>query len=277
MKKKIIQKALIKKDLSLIHNSLARDFTDAIEDGNVLYTKSFIGYGSVVIYLKNKKITYIYAFSKLKDKIFKAVIETYNKYRNIMPDREFEVLVNDQKEIIEYFLDEGLFIIDSGSEYILEEIVNERDLEDLKIEKYDPKRAGEYIEIIDSAFNPLRKKMGKSLNYRKEHYDESIEKFNNSALKNSLFIFTKDNDIVGICFLDGNVLDTIVISPNFQGNNYGSVILNYMSDYIINVKKYNTVFLYVVTQNERAHQFYLRNGYKLNAKYRVLKEDNDDN
>ncbi|MFW6029936.1 MAG: GNAT family N-acetyltransferase [Halanaerobiales bacterium] len=228
--------------------------------------------------MKNRRVTYIYAFKKLKDNILKTIRETYKKYRNIMPDMEFEVLVNDKKEIIEYLLGQGLTIIDSGSEYILEEVVNSSDLKDLKIEKYDPKRADDYIEIIDNAFNPLREKMGKSLNYRKEHYNESIEKFNNSALKNNLFIFTKNSDIIGICFLEGNILDTIVINPRFQGNNYGSIILNYMSDYIINSKKYDKAFLYVVTQNERAHQFYLRNGYKLNAKYRVFNEgDNDDN
>ena len=194
-----------------------------------------------------------------------------------MPDREFEVLVNDQKEIIDYFLDEGLIIVDSGSEYILEEVVNKSDLKDLEIEKYDLNKASEYIEVIDSAFNPLREKMGKSLNYRREHYNESIEKFNNSALKNNLFIFTKDSDITGICFLEGNILDTLVINPKFQGSNYGSIILNYISDYILNKKRCNIIYLYVVTQNESAHRFYLKNGYKLNAKYRVLKEDNDGN
>ncbi|MFW6029937.1 MAG: hypothetical protein ACOCRO_06745 [Halanaerobiales bacterium] len=43
MKIKIIQKALIQKDLSLIHNSLSKDFTDAIDDDKVLFAKNFLG------------------------------------------------------------------------------------------------------------------------------------------------------------------------------------------------------------------------------------------
>ncbi len=276
MKTKIVQKALIKRDLSLIHKTLAKDLTEAIEDDKVLYMKNFIGHGSILIYIKSQKIFYVYAFRKINKKILKKVKENYNKYGSMIPDREFEVLVNDQKQIIEYFLGEGLTIVDSGSEYVLESLTNSTDLDELIIEEYDFKRVDEYIEVIDTAFNPLREKIGKSLNYRKEHYNESVEKFNNSALKNNLFIFAKNSEIVGICFLDGNILDTIVINPKFQGNNYGSIILNYMSDYIINNKKYDTVFLYVITQNERAHKFYLKNGYKLNAKYRVLKEGYDE-
>jgi len=276
MKSKLFQNTLIKKDLLMIHKSLIKDFEDALEDNKIIFTKYFINYGSIVIYFDSNKVVYIFAFKKIKESILEFVKQCFEKYKYLIEGREYEIIVNDEQEIIDIFLDKDLKICDSGSEYRLRNLSKETNLLDLEVGKYDQDRIDEYIEVIDNAFNPLRKRMGKSLNYRKTHYKESVEKLNSSAIKKNLFIFTKSKEIVGICFLNANIIDTLVINPKFQGKNYGSVILNYIAHIIINKKRYKDVYLYVVTENEKAHKFYIKNGYELNAKYRVLKENCDE-
>lgn len=274
MNLKLIQKKIIVKDLLMIHKSLSKDFLDALEDKKVFFAKHFLGYGSIAIYLNNQKAIYVYAFEKTNDKILAKVENTYRKYSNLFQDRNFEVLINDNQVLINLFLNKNLVLVDSGSEYILKEAKSKQALGDLKVEKYNFERIDEYIDIIDKAFNPLRIKTGEDLNYTKNHYQESLENFRNSALKDNLLIFTKQDQIIGIAMIRQNILDNLVVNPKFQGQGYGSIILSYISDLIINKRAYHQVYSYVITENERVHNFCLKNGYQVSAKYRVLKERN---
>jgi len=276
MNKNIIINNLIKKDLLMIHKSLPKEFDDAIKDSKVIFSKHFLGYGSIVIFFDNQKVSFVYSFNKTNKRILKYIDNSFIGNNNLVKKKEYEILINENKEVLNLFKKYNLKLCDSGSEYKLDIIPEAVKLEGLKNVKYNPFRVDEYIRIIDEAFNPLRDKMGKSLNYRKSHYKESVEKFNSSAIKNNLFIFEKDGEIVGICFLNANVIDTLVINPSFQGQNYGSIILSYISHILTRKKGYAEVYLYVVAENERAKNFYLRNGYRINAKYRVLKENCDE-
>src|SRR6056297_3081058 len=103
MNKNIIINNLIKKDLLMIHKSLSKEFDDAIKDSKIICSKHFLGYGSIAIFFDNQKVSFVYSFNKTKKRILKYIDNSFIGNNNLVKKKEYEVLINDNKELYDLF------------------------------------------------------------------------------------------------------------------------------------------------------------------------------
>ncbi|MDA9470035.1 GNAT family N-acetyltransferase [Enterococcus sp. 5H] len=74
-----------------------------------------------------------------------------------------------------------------------------------------------------------------------------------------LYIYLKDEKIIGFAGLIDNYLAGIFVESNFRNQGIGQKLLT-------NIKKnYQTLTLSVYQKNQKAYRFYLKQGFKLNC------------
>jgi ribosomal protein S18 acetylase RimI-like enzyme len=259
---------LIVSNLNKIHSSLSGEFYSALDNNHVIKAEVIEGYGSEVMYYYDNVLIMVYYYNNIKGlDMGKFCDNIDNQIENLDPEK-YEIITNNNYELVEGFLKHGYREIDMGSEYQLNETSRYTD-ESINVQGYDESKVDQYIDLIDTCFNPLRMEMGKSINYRRRNFDKTVAEFKKFASNDSFITFYKDQ-LIGLALVDENRIDTLVINQGVQSNGYGSKALKYLSDLILNKRNYKCVKLNVVEKNKRAKKFYEKHGYKISAEYRVF-------
>jgi ribosomal protein S18 acetylase RimI-like enzyme len=88
----------------------------------------------------------------------------------------------------------------------------------------------------------------------KQFKDEIIENVENCT------VMKIKNKIIGFSIIIENKIHLIMISIEYQNNNYGSILIEYMENKLF--EKYEIIELQSFTKNNIANKFYIKNKWK---------------
>jgi GNAT superfamily N-acetyltransferase len=72
--------------------------------------------------------------------------------------------------------------------------------------------------------------------------------------------FWKENELVGFYWLNGNIVDKLVIKPDYQGLGYGTYLLTHAFKNIFSNSDYEYASLSCMLQNKNGLAFYRKHG-----------------
>ncbi len=93
-------------------------------------------------------------------------------------------------------------------------------------------------------------------NYWKEHYEE----VKYAILNTKVYVYEKDNKILGFIGIIDGYIAGIFVKDGMQGNGIGKILIDTCK------KDSNELTLNVYEQNEKAFKFYLREGFYIVSK-----------
>lgn len=132
---------------------------------------------------------------------------------------------------------------------------------DLIEKQYDDSMLEDLVDLFDKAYFQLNKDNG----WRTDWYYRNSQAFQASLLekiKNDEFrSFWIDGHLVGAYIVNGNYIQDIVVSPEYQNRGYGSLILAHCIRHMMLSKHLKQVYLRIAKSNVRAKQLYERNDF----------------
>lgn len=274
----------IKRDLDKIENMLRKIHIDAVK----LFKES------QNINSKTKNYTYIYKdesnygiFSTLEAKEFTVsyvsfendlkhddVLKEIHTYlKDIIKKRgKKDLYLNiyqNNESIINYFRNYGFKKDTTGFEfrYSSSKPISFLMPLNIKIRGYEEEKLNKYINVFDNAFNSLNLQENQEIDYYKNHRDSAKKMFLSSDKRGDFAAFWKNDNLLGISIIKDEYIQYIAVDREFQNKAYGTLILNYCLDKLINERKKSQVILKALACNSGAHRFYLRNGFQITGEY----------
>ena len=96
-----------------------------------------------------------------------------------------------------------------------------------------------------------------------------MREFQEYKTKNTFEAFWKEDTLIGLYWLQGAEIDSIAVSPAFQRQGYGSVVLAHAIQRVFDTNDTTHAKLYSVGWNSKAQFFYQSFGMEKYAQYRV--------
>jgi len=98
-------------------------------------------------------------------------------------------------------------------------------------------------------------------------YGKWIENSVNGTISDKVFVFDRENNILGLVTLkikEGRVgeIGLIAVDKKYQGTGIGTKLLNYTKDYLMS-RDINELEVATQRENKQACTFYLQNGFKI--------------
>lgn len=142
------------------------------------------------------------------------------------------------------------------------------DLGPLQIRPFASTPVMPYLELLDLAFNPLKKPSDWDTTnaYRRDIAGSSRLLLERNR-QDEFAGFWKGERLVGLYLLEHNLLATIAIHPDFQRKGFGSRLLHHAQHRILRERGFEEMFLYVTAENEGALRFYRRHQFDAAAEY----------
>lgn len=185
-------------------------------------------------------------------------------------NKDFYLNINgNNQEIISYFWKRGFSNDATGIQYkyILkssdkDEIQESILLDELEFRGYEEQYADQYIDLRDEAFNPLDTACGNKPDANRRNKEKVLEWLRDSDKEDNFGTFWLQGELVGLYVLYNDYLNSLAIHPKFQNKGYGSRILKFCINKMLNDKKYIEIYLNCLIQNKDAHKFYIKNGFE---------------
>ena len=150
--------------------------------------------------------------------------------------------------------------------------------ENIGLVAYTKAQADAYIDLIGSAFVPVRKALSlKPYNWPKNNRDQSIQAYEESAKNNNLFGYYIEGKLVGVLKVEENELVMIAVHPNHQGKGYGERLLKKAIRMVFYENNYDDMILGALMGNSKAQALYMKYGFKLVANHTLLLFKSDKN
>lgn len=154
------------------------------------------------------------------------------------------------------------YIFDPNNPWICQEFILYRKDFDKKLSKvaldekvFDKELIKDYSTLIVDAF---------SFQVPSSNLDDTIEYIQDLSTKgyfiDSFKSFWKENELVGLYWLNGNVVDKLVIKPNNQRLGYGTYLLTHAFKSIFLNDDYEAAYLACLLQNKNGLAFYRKYG-----------------
>ncbi len=148
----------IVRGLSQIHSSLVEQYFIAKKNNTILFTNHEDDI-TEVIFIHDSNLILAFYCSKVRKNKVEEICNKISKIIEEVTPTKYEIIINNNQALVEGLTNHGYRIIEMGSEYVLEKAKPyEGDM--FYIRSYEYKCAEEYIDLIDTCFNPLRKKNG---------------------------------------------------------------------------------------------------------------------
>lgn len=140
---------------------------------------------------------------------------------------------------------------------------NTEAIEFVQIEKqYEDSMLEDLVDLFDDAYFQLNKDNG----WRTDGYFTNSQTFQASLLEkiedDEFRSFWIDGHLVGAYIVNGNYIQDIVVSPEYQNRGYGSLILAHCIRHMMLSKHLKQVYLRIAKSNVRAKQLYERNHFE---------------
>lgn len=154
------------------------------------------------------------------------------------------------------------YIFDPNNPWICQEFILYRKDFDKKINEFilientfDIGLIKEYCILLDCAF---------SFQVPSNNLDETIEYMHGLSTKHyfidSFRSFWKENKLVGFYWLNGNIVDKLVVKPDCQRLGYGTYLLTHAFRNIFSNNDYEYAYLSCMLQNKNGLDFYRKYG-----------------
>ena len=189
-------------------------------------------------------------------------------------DKKIELVINGyNKKLLSQLLGVGFlqdysFLVyeyENTSPYIYEN-------DNLNFKPYTKDHGDDFIKLLGEAFAPLRKDNDlKPYNWYAANQEIALKEFTDNAKKDEIYGMWDNGQLIGITIVEEDDIDILAVSIEHQGKGYGTRMLKYLLDQMINVKKMPKVYLGVATTNTGAQKLYKRHGFKEVNKVDYLK------
>ncbi|SHH35309.1 GNAT family N-acetyltransferase [Sporanaerobacter acetigenes] len=154
------------------------------------------------------------------------------------------------------------YIFDPDNPWICQEFILYRKDFDKKINEFilnenvfDIGLIKDYCILLDNAF---------SFQVPFNNLDDTIEYMHDLSAKryfiDSFKSFWKENELVGFYWLNGNIVDKLVVKPNYQRLGYGTYLLTHAFKSIFSNNDYEYASLLCMLQNKNGLAFYRKYG-----------------
>lgn len=125
---------------------------------------------------------------------------------------------------------------------------------DLQVVNYLDRYYERYKSIYNACFREMRLALGLSPNCCGTG-EQLFEK------RNDIYLLIENGDIAGSVTLDGNEIDGLIVNPEYRGKGYGKKLL-LCAVARLQSRGNEPICLHVAAWNERAVEFYKKNGFR---------------
>lgn len=133
---------------------------------------------------------------------------------------------------------------------------------DISLTPFRDSFSSQYISIYNECFYEMRK----ALDIKPYNFYCGIKQL--EAKKDSLFLLTNGDVIIGAVSCSGTEIDDLIVNKNYQGQGYGKKLLMWAVGHI---RAYSgePITLTVAKWNRKAVKLYLQNGFVIKNTLRI--------
>jgi len=115
----------------------------------------------------------------------------------------------------------------------------------------------EFQDRYKRVYNECYHEMREQLNIEPYDYIQDESFFDKGM--DFVYLFLKDDEIIGSVALKGEEIDDLIVNPKFQGKGYGKQLLLWALEHVDTER----VILHVAEWNKRAVNLYTKNGFEI--------------
>lgn len=264
-------KVINEQDLKVLQNNLKRvnsseiDFlNECLKKDNVIEYKIFKN-GIYLLEKDDHGLCIIFSFDDvIRDYEIATYLEDKIKEAIRLLEKEQRLYVaHDQKQI---YLNQFLFKKDFdkphyGLEYEILRSPERVDLDsNIEVKNFDESMLNAIAEVQNSAF----KEQGLRAMEKETPIDSMIKFLSglfNDMTNKEFYSYWKNDELVGYAFYENSLLEYFVISPKYQNQGYGTMLLKDSLFKFFNKTSFIRVNLYTYLINLKAQRLYEKNGF----------------
>lgn len=130
---------------------------------------------------------------------------------------------------------------------------------DIRLTEYEPEYQEQYREMYNACYHEMREALEiKPYDFIQDDsfFDEGME---------NVYLFVKEEEIIGSVALKGEEIDDLIVSPKFQGQGFGRKLLLWALQNIGSEK----IILHVAAWNKKAVRLYKCCGFEITKTIKI--------
>jgi GNAT superfamily N-acetyltransferase len=132
---------------------------------------------------------------------------------------------------------------------------------------YEKEHFNAYVELLDSAFNPLIRQAGGPPDAFRREGEDLETRLDSKAEKEEFAAFWQGSELAGLYYLTEDLIEVLAVNPAFQNRGYGGILLQHATHHLLSEAGYPAAYLMVVATNKDARRLYERQGYVVSGFY----------